>query len=175
VAIFNLSLDDDLAARFDAWSADRGGRFVVLRRLIDQASREGRPAAYTPGGGERRPVRLAVWMHATDEVGVAAAAAGMGLSRSAWAAALIRHRLQGRPTFPPDQGVTLLAAQTELRRIAVNVNQIARAQNTVAKDSHAPDLELAYLDDLRAEIRGHLRRIFEAFDGNHAYWSGSDR
>jgi hypothetical protein len=172
VAIFNLRLDDELAARFDAWAADRGGRFVVLRQLIDQVSREGRPAAFTHGGGERRPVRMTVRLSPADRVGLSAAAAEMGLTRHAWACALIRHRLQGRPTFPPNQEVTLLAAQTELRRIAVNINQIARAQNTMVTAGVAPDLELSDLDNLRAEIRGHMRGIFEALAGNHTYWSG---
>lgn len=170
VAIFNLRLDDDLAGRFDAWSAGRGGRSVALRRLIDQVSREGRPAAFTPS--ERRCVQVGFWLSTADGVRLAAAAAEMGLRRGAWVGALVRHRLRGQPTFPPDQGVNLLAAQTELRRIAVNLNQIARAQNKVVRDGEAPDLDLSGLDDLRAEVRGHMRRVFEALAGNHAYWSG---
>jgi len=32
------------------------------------------------------------------------------------------------------------------------------------------DLELASLDDLRAETRGHMVALREAFEGNLAYW-----
>jgi len=171
VAIFNLCLDDDLAGRFDAWAVDRGGRSMALRRLIDQASGEGRAAAFTPDGGERRPVNLRVRLSAADGAGLATAAAEMGLSRNAWATALICHRLQGRPTFPPGQDVTLLAMLTELRRIAVGANQIARALSAAAVAGEELDLALSYFNDLRAEVRGHMRDLFEAFEGNHTYWS----
>ncbi len=60
--------------------------------------------------------------------------------------------------------------QTELRRIGVNVNQIARALNTAVMEGKVLDLELAYLDDLRAEIRAHMLALQEAFAGNLAYW-----
>lgn len=33
-------------------------------------------------------------------------------------------------------------------------------------------LEIAYLDDLRAEIAGHMIVLREAFAGNLAYWDG---
>jgi hypothetical protein len=64
----------------------------------------------------------------------------------------------------------LIAIQGELRRIGVNVNQIARALNTAVMEGRVLDLELAYLDDLRAEIREHILALREAFEGNLAYW-----
>ena len=64
--------------------------------------------------------------------------------------------------------------QTELRRIGVNINQIARAVNTAVMEGRVLDLELAYLDDLRAEIRAQLVELREAFEGNLAYWRPSD-
>jgi hypothetical protein len=94
----------------------------------------------------------------------------MGLTPNAWAAALIRFRLRARPTFRRSDEVSLLAMQAELRRIGVNVNQIARALNTAVMEGKVLDLELAYLDDLRAEIRAHLVALREAFEGNLAYW-----
>ena len=94
----------------------------------------------------------------------------MGLTRNAWAAALIRRRLHARPTFRSSDELSLLAIQTELRRIGVNVNQIARALNTAVMEGKVLDLELTYLDDLRAEIRAHMLALHEAFEGNLAYW-----
>ena len=40
VAIFNVRLSDDLAGRFDGWSADHGGRSVALRSLVEHAVRD---------------------------------------------------------------------------------------------------------------------------------------
>jgi DNA-binding transcriptional MerR regulator len=111
-------------------------------------------------------VRLA----APDAVGVDAEAATMGLRRAAWVAALVRRRVRGRPTFSRPDELALIAIQTELRRIGVNINQIARALNTSVTKGKVLDLELAYLDDLRAEIRGHMSALHEAFEGNLAYW-----
>ena len=95
----------------------------------------------------------------------------MGLTPNGWAAALIRHRLHGKPTFPRVEAVALVAIQGEVRRIGVNVNQIARALNTAVMEGKVLDLEMASLDDLRTELRAHMFTLREAFEGNLAYWA----
>ena len=170
MANFNVRVPDDLAARFDTWAGAHGGRSPALRHLIDRASR-GVPAATRPAARlGHRPVKLTVRLGAPDARGLDAVAADMGLTPNAWAAALIRRRLTGRPTFSPAEALSLAAIQTELRRIGVNANQIARALNTAVLEGKVLELELAYLDDLRAEIRGHMAALREAFEGNLAYW-----
>ena len=64
-----------------------------------------------------------------------------------------------------------LAIQGEVRRIGVNVNQIARALNTAVMEGKVLDLEIAYLDALRTELRAHMFTLREAFEGNLAYWA----
>ena len=170
MADFKLRLPDDLATRFDGWAAERGGRSPALRHLIEQASASGAQSCEAPDQLGSRPLKLTVRLAAADGRGLDAAAAEMGLTRNAWAAALIRRRLHARPTFRRPDELSLLATQTELRRIGVNVNQIARALNTAVMEGNVLDLELAYLDDLRAEIRAHMLALHEAFEGNLAYW-----
>jgi predicted transcriptional regulator len=170
VANVNVRVDDELAARFDAWAATRGGRSPALRGLMAQAVASGGVEVAGRGLG-RRPVKLTVRLTAADAAGLAAAAAGMGLTRNAWAAALIRARLQLRPTFRPQDDDLLGAVQTELRRIGVNVNQIARALNTAVLEGRVLALELDDLEALRLELRGHMRHLREAFEGNLAYWA----
>lgn len=169
MADFKLRLSDDLAARFDSWAADRG-RSPALRHLIEQASASVTPSRAGPGRPGARPVKLTVRLTAKDGRGLHAAAAEMGLTRNAWAAALIRCRLRARPTLRRSDELSLLAIQTELRRIGINVNQIARALNTAVLEGKVLELELAYLDDLKAEIRVHMASLREAFEGNLAYW-----
>lgn len=169
MAIINVRVSEEMVARFDGWAAQRGGRSAALRRLIDRASRT-REVAPPPAQRIARPMKLTVRLSAADSRGLDAAAAEIGLTRSAWAAALIRRRLTNRPTFSPAEGLALAAIQGDLRRIGVNANQIARALNTAVLEGKVLDLELAYLDDLRAEIRGHMRALREAFEGNLAYW-----
>ncbi|MBP7703767.1 MAG: plasmid mobilization relaxosome protein MobC [Caulobacter sp.] len=167
--MFNVRLDDDLADRFDAVAALEGGRSALLRRLIaDATSAAARPASVSvgPRGGARVMVRLT----ALDAAGVDAAAAAMGLSRAGWVAALVRRRVRGRPTFPRPEALTLIAIQVELRRVGINVNQIARALNTAVMEGRVLDAELAWARSLRAEIRDHIAGLREAFDGNLVYW-----
>ena len=170
MADFKLRLSDDLAARFDVWAADRGGRSPALRRLIELACSD---VSALLNRLPARPVKLTVRLAASDARGLDAAAADMGLTRNAWVAALVRHRLSGRPTFSRKEELSLLAIQTELRRVGVNINQIARALNTaVFEGGRVLDLELAYLEDLRVEMRAHVQHLGEAFAGNLAYWQG---
>lgn len=170
MADFKLRLTDDLATRFDGWAAEQGGRSPALRHLIEQTCGAGTPPCEALGRLGSRPVKLTVRLAAADGRGLDAAAAEMGLTPNAWAAALIRRRLHARPTFCRSDELSLLAMQAELRRIGVNVNQIARALNTAVMEGKVLDLELTYLDDLRAEIRGHMLALHEAFEGNLAYW-----
>lgn len=87
-----------------------------------------------------------------------------------WAAALVRHRLTGRPRFARGDEIAVIAIQGELRRIGVNVNQIARALNTAVLEGRVLELELAELTAFRGELRSHMAGLREAFTGNLAYW-----
>lgn len=168
MANLSLRVPDDLLARFDAAAGGQGGRAPTLRRLMDQAAAG--PSA--PGGRlPTRPLKLTVRLTAEDGEGLARVAAAMALTPNGWVAALIRHRLHGKPTFPRGETVALLAIQGEVRRIGVNVNQIARALNTAVLEGKVLDLEIAYLDALRTELRAHMFTLREAFEGNLAYWA----
>jgi multidrug efflux pump subunit AcrB len=124
------------------------------------------PAAVV-GHSTTRPVKLTVRLSAGDSRGLASAAEAMGMTPNAWVAAVIRHRLQGPPTLRRDHEVELIALRAEVRRIGVNVNQIARALNTAVMEGAVLDLELEYLDALRV---AHIDAVGEAFAGNLAYW-----
>ena len=125
----------------------------------------------TVGRLPARPLKLTVRLSAADGEGLAREAADMALTPNGWVAALIRHRLHGKPTFRPGEAISLLAIQGEVRRIGVNVNQIARALNTAVMEGKVLDLEVAYLDALRTELRAHMFTLREAFEGNLAYWA----
>jgi hypothetical protein len=168
VANLSLRVSDELLARFDAAAGGQGGRAPTLRRLMDQAAAG--PLA-PPGRLPARPLKLTVRLAADDGAGLAREAAAMGLTPNGWAAALIRHRLHRKPTFQRGEAIALLAIQSEVRRIGANVNQIARALNTAVMEGKVLDLELAYLDTLRTELRAHMFTLREAFEGNLAYWA----
>lgn len=172
MALFNVRLDDELALAFDAWAALRGGRSGALRRLMREACAGAPRARRHTSARVLRPVKLTVRLTAADAADLDLAAAEMALTPNAWAAALLRHRLTGRPRFPQDQTIALISIQGEVRRIGVNVNQIARALNTAVLEGKVLDLELAALDALRRELAAHIGALREAFEGNLAYWQG---
>ena len=167
---FTLRLPPDLARRFDAAAAGRGGRSRLLRSLIEAAAKAPLPDA-APASPAPRPCKLTLRLHETDMALLEAEAARAELSRTQWCVALIRRRLHARPQFSRTEALVLIEVQRELRRIGVNVNQIARALNTAVMEGTVLDLETAQLAAFADEIRGHLGGLREAFEGNLAYWA----
>lgn len=170
MANFNVRVPDEVAARFDGWAGLHGGRSPALRHLIETAcagSTAGEPLG-------RRPTKLTVRMTTDDAAALVTAAAETGLTPNAWAAASLRYRLRGCPTFARCDELALIEVQGELRRIGININQIARALNTAVMEGKVLDLELTYLDALRSELADHINGLGEAFAGNLAYWADRD-
>jgi hypothetical protein len=169
VSVLSVRVPDDLAARFDAAAEPVGGRSALLFRLVDSAAVEApnpSPTARTRRNARRLMVRLA----APEAAHVTRESAAFGMPPATWIAALVRRHATGKPRFARPDELALLAIQGELRRVGVNVNQIARALNTAVLEGRVLDLELAYLGDLRREMRGHMEGLREAFAGNLAYW-----
>lgn len=171
LAHFSVRLDDDLVRRFDAAAAGRGGRSRLLRRLMEEAAQASLPepvAAPAPAG---RTGKLTLRLGETDLALLEAEAAVLGLSRTQWSVAVIRRRLHRRPQLTPPEAFAFIEVQRELRRIGVNINQIARAMNTAVLEGTVLDLEIAQVAAFADEIRAHLTGLRAAFAGNLAYWS----
>lgn len=169
--MFSLRLDDELAARFDAAAAAHGGRSARLRQLVADAASHPAAEARSPVEGRRDAIRLMVRLAAPEARHVADQAASLALPRAAWVAALVRNHARGAPRFARPDELALLAIHGELRRIGVNVNQIARALNTAVMEGRVLDTELGAVADLGREMREHMAGLGEAFVGNLAYWA----
>jgi hypothetical protein len=169
VAVFNVRVPDDLASRFDGVAAAHGGRSARLRQLIEGDCARVRTAAVDPPK-LRTAARLMVRLAAPEAAHVVAESARLAVPRAGWVAALVRRHARGTPTFGTVDTYVLVAVQAELRRIGVNVNQIARAMNTAVMEGRVLAAELTSVDDFRRELAGHLTAVREAFAGNLAYW-----
>lgn len=165
-----LRVSPDLIRRFDAAAAGQGGRSRLLRRLMEGAAQAPLP---TPEEGPptARTGKLTLRLDEADLRLLEAEAAATGLSRTQWSVALIRRRLHDRPQFSPPEALALIEVRRELRRIGVNINQIARALNTAVMDGVVLDLELAQLGAFQAELSAWVDALGEAFEGNLAYWA----
>ena len=82
-----------------------------------------------------------------------------------------RLRLSRPEDHQAPAALALIEVRRELRRIGVNINQIARALNTAVMDGMVLDLELAQLGAFQAEISAWVEALGEAFEGNLAYWA----
>ena len=165
-----LRVSPDLIRRFDAAAAGQGGRSRLLRRLMEGAAQASFPAPPEAVSAPRSG-KLTLRLGETDLRLLEAEAAAVGLSRTQWSVALIRRRLRDRPQFSRPEALALIEVRRELRRIGVNINQIARALNTAVMEGKVLDLETAQLAAFADEIRGHLLGLRDAVEGNLAYWA----
>jgi hypothetical protein len=174
MATFSVRIPDDLAAHFDRAAAPAGGRSAMLRRLIRSAvaveatsSDVAARTKVTPCAGQ---ARVMVRLSPVEAAAVDAAAAAMELRRATWIAALVRRRVLGRPTLTRSEALQLASIRGEIRRIGVNVNQIARA---VAQSGRLLgfDHELASLEALRRELSAQIAAIGDGLKGNLDYWN----
>jgi hypothetical protein len=118
----------------------------------------------------RDTTRVFVRLSGSEVAKLDAEAERLGLRRATWIAALVRRRLLSQPTFGLRDEQLLIGVRAELRRIGVNVNQIARAMNTAVLEGRVLDAELTAIDHFRGEVRAHILALSEAFEGNLAYW-----
>ncbi|MFK4056859.1 plasmid mobilization relaxosome protein MobC [Brevundimonas sp. NPDC046655] len=165
-----LRLPSDLARRFDAAAAARGGRSRYLRAVMEAAAQAPLPAD-GPAPPGAKSAKLTIRLTDADMALLEAEAGRAGLLRTQWVVMLIRRRLQGRLQLTPPEAMALISVRRELHRIGVNINQIARALNAAVMEGTVLDLEVAQLAAFAAEIRGHLGGLNEIFVGNLAYWS----
>lgn len=169
---FSVRLDDDLASRFDAAAADRGGRSALLRHLIEAAT-EGRGGVALPPKTRASPgAKLTLRLSMVDLAALEDEAARVGLSRTQWTVSVIRRRLHERPQLTPASAQAFIAVQRELRRIGVNINQIARAVNVAVLPGAVLDLQIADVERLAQDVGAHLLGLRAAFEGDLRYWSG---
>lgn len=164
-----VRLPPDLARRFDAAAASRGGRSRLLRRLIERAAEAPIPAETAPSPS-RLSGKLTLRLSPDDLVMLEVEAARTGLSRTQWSVALIRSRIYRRPQLTPPEAQALIEVRRELRRIGINVNQIARALNTAVIEGRVLDAETAQLLAFQQELGAWVGALGDAFRGNLDYW-----
>ena len=164
MASMSARIPDPLAARFDAFASSRGGKSRVLRALMEAALQGSTPVAEVVGSAAGRSSKVTLRLREEDLSALDDACADTGLRRTEWIVALVRRRLSGRPQFDRASAASLLEARRELRRLGVNLREMAEASG----DRGEPPA--AQLEALRADVRAQLEGIRQAIAGNLAYW-----
>lgn len=161
-------IPDPLASRFEAFASSRGGKSRVLRSLMEAALAGSVPMAEVAGPPAGRSTKVTLRLREEDLSALDEACADAGLRRTEWIVALVRRRLSGRPQFDRASAASLLEARRELRRLGVNLREMAEG-------SGADQAAFAGLEAFQAEVREQLERVRQAIAGNLAYWDAGER
>lgn len=124
----------------------------------------------TSEGARGRGVEIKVVLAKDEASLVETLAKAAGFRRSRWIAALVRRKIASRPVFAPEEAHSFILVQRELRRIGVNLNQVARALNAAVMPGSTLRAEISSVETARSEIRAHIAGLRAAFAGNLAYW-----
>lgn len=172
MAIFNVRLPDDLAARFDAMAASHGGRSALLRSVIDQALRSDQDEVVVPAPRERTTTRVEVRLTASDIARLDDAAGTRGLKRTEWIVALLRRRLFGKAPPPRPDRAAIAQSWRELNRIGINLNQAVHALHAATMVDSGLDLarEAARVASFRDDVAEKLAALGQALKGDASYW-----
>ena len=164
MASMSARIPDPLAARFEAFASSRGGKSRVLRALMEAALQGGTPALDLVGPPAGRSSKITLRLKDADLVALNEACADAGFRRTEWIVALVRRRLSGRAQFDRASAASLLEVRRELRRLGVNLREMAEAS------PGADERSAVQLEALRGEVREQLERVRQAIAGNLAYW-----
>lgn len=167
MAFIGFRISDQLASRFEAVAATRGGKSRLLRAMVEAVTRA--PTGEGEGRGQARGGSNKVTLRLKDEdlAALDAAAEQAGLRRTEWLVACARRRLTAKPQFSEQQTLALLEARRELRRIGVNLRELARKMSD--QDGASP-ADIAALRAFQREVREQLEGVRAAIDGNLEAW-----
>jgi hypothetical protein len=164
-----LDLPDDLAERMDGLSGGRANRTAFVCDVITKALNGSTPRRRWRVGAIQGPVTL-VRLSEANSSRLDQEASVLGFTRSSWLTALVEHRFFGRARFSRADELALIGIQTDLRRIGEAMVQWVQVAQARAAEDERLALDVEFLLAVHAEIRGHMKAIRAAFEGNLAYW-----
>ena len=163
MAFIGFRCPDRLAAKVHVAAATRGG---VSRYLRSLAEADLGLEPFAPAAARGRSTKLSLRLGEREVQQLDELAAETGLLRTQYVVALIRRRLQRRPTFDRRSADALLEIRRELRRLGENFRDLAARGG----GEGVTPLEL---NQLRTELRARVESVREALAGNLSYWDES--
>lgn len=158
----------DVAERFKAAARiSDGGVAQALTRLVGEAL--GDQKAVTPKGAGQGKL-VSVRFRNDERFALAQAAHARATTPANWVRSLALVHLMRRPEWNPDELAALRAISTELRRIGVNVNQIAHTLNAAALVGECPPGQGEAAARAVELVKIETRRLAAAVTGNFDYY-----
>jgi hypothetical protein len=171
MAFLGFQIDDAVAERFAEIAANEGGKSKLLRRLVEQ----------TVGSGESvrrhaplsRPSCKITMRLREDELRLLeSVAAQRRMTRTQWAASVVRARLGFSVQQTHDELQALRGVARELNRIGGNINQIAYAANLNRLIGLQPDIGADAIREASAQIEAAMAEVRASLRRNAEYWDG---
>lgn len=171
---FGFYLPDDTAERFDSFTATRGGRSAVLRRLVEQyLTDEGVPVDPAPTPALVHGVDVLVPIPAEDLPALDDEADRTGMTRAQWIRACVLGCLRRGRQFNPIERRRLATIEKELRQVAQHVGRAAkRVERLHDHDDLEPHVDALVSFEAKAERLAYAVR--EGYRGNDEYWGCRD-
>lgn len=141
---------------------------VASTRSRQRNADTARPGRARTGVYERQIKKITVRLGASEALLVSELAEREGFATSRWIAALVRSRLVAEPQLNRAEIQALADANGQLGAIGRNVNQIARALNSLEHPAMAYDKEV--LEDLREALKAHRDAISKLILANTERW-----
>ena len=154
------------AERFRALADGAGGVSALLRQLVARETRAATDAAPEPAGAACRSVHVRLGEREREALRQRAAQAGM--TPAAYLRALARAHLLEEPQWSRDELAALTALADQVRRVGVNVNQIALRLNTSASASENPRGQGRAAKEAAELVRAELAKLAAISGGNLA-------
>ena len=106
-----------------------------------------------------KPHALKLLLKESENAALARIAAAQGMSRQQFVIGLIRMAAAAEAQFTKDETQALYAATWELRKIGVNINQIARRLNEEAKAGRLRGTEAAQFLKLSTALTNRMEQV----------------
>ncbi len=139
------------------------------RLAVDGPSPEQAPTLPVVTG---RAVHLSLRLSASDVAAVRKAAAARGMKPAQWFRAVVRVRLGGGTQYSASELHELRALTNQVRRIGVNLNQLARAANGARLEQVPFAVDHKVVDTARGEVERTLAALHALARGNVRFWEG---
>lgn len=160
-------VDLETAAAFRAVATSRGVS-TKLRELVRETIGRAEPPPKPPSPAAARQVKIRL---ADEDAGALAEAARMaGMAPTAYLKALALAHVTGKPQWSPAERDGLNQIAWELRRIGVNVNQIALRLNASAEASEMPRGEGRAAQEAADLVQAEIDRLEEITGGALGRW-----
>ena len=174
--VMTARVDAAALAAFDAYAVARGGRGAVLRRLIDQALREGATAPRIAPFADPATSRISLRFTDVENAVLAHRATERSTDRAGWIKALVRRHLALKSRVDDGLLAELAPIRMQILRIGRNLNQAMKAANTAMLPDGDRQIEehLASIVDMRLEISEQVAAVGDAMRGDAGYWAVAD-